>query len=117
MPRPVTSTVRPMKISAFTSDKAQIETWLAACVSSVTNDDTSASYWFHSDSNGFGIVVSDFIAGNTGEFHLFPDGRIAAHVEHGSELISEGWHQVSHFHEFEARFEQFRSQVGQPKDK
>jgi hypothetical protein len=100
-----------MKIEAFTSDKAKVETWLSELVDSLTKDDVYASYWFHPGSNGFGVVIVDHHSGHSGEFHLFADGRVSANVEDGSELLANGWHQVSHFHEFEGRFEDFKAKI------
>ena len=100
-----------MKISAFTSDRAEVENWLKTLVASFATKDANASYWFHPGSNGFGIVLSDFSSGSSGEFHLFSDGRVSMNVEHGTTPIATDWSQVAHFHEFEERFGNFRAPI------
>ena len=100
-----------MKISDFTSDRARVEAWLKALVLSFATDDANASYWFHSGSNGFGVVLSDFLSGNSGEFHLFADGRVSTNVEHGTKVIGGDWTEVAHFHEFEERFRAFKDKI------
>jgi hypothetical protein len=103
-----------MKISVFTSDRAEVESWLKNFVSTFSNEDANASYWFHPESNGFGIVVSDFLSGGSGEFHLFSDGRVSMNVEHGTTTVASGWSRVAHFHEFEERFRSFQAKVAKP---
>lgn len=105
--------MRPMNIRAFTSAKEQVESWLKAFVTSFTTDDTYASYWFHPGSNGFGLIMIDYVTQNTGEVHLFPDGRMSVRFEHGSEAVFGCWHRVTYFHEFEDRFRDFRTKIVQ----
>jgi hypothetical protein len=103
--------MRPMNIRDFTSDKEQLENWLKAFVTSFTTDNTHVSYWFHPDSNGFGLVIFDYTAVNTGEFHLSSDGNVSVHVEHGSKVIFTDSLKVTHFHEFEDRIRDFKAKV------
>jgi hypothetical protein len=103
--------MRPMSIRAFTADKEQVENWLKAFVTSFTTDDTYASYWFHPGSNGLGLVIIDYAAVNTGEFHLSSDGNVSVHVEHGSKVVFSDSCKVTHFHEFEDRIRDFKAKI------
>jgi hypothetical protein len=107
--------MRPMTIGAFTRYKEQVENWLKAFVTSFTTDDTYASYWFHPGSNGFGLIIIDYAAMNTGEFHLSSDGNVSVRVEHGSAVVFSDRHKVTHFHEFEDRFRHFKAKIVQRK--
>ena len=103
----------PVNIRAFMSDKEKVEHWLKAFVTSFVTEDTYASYWFHPGSNGFGLVVIDYAAVNTGEFHLSSDGNVSVRVEHGSMWVFSDRYRVTHFHEFEDRFRDFKAKIVQ----
>lgn len=106
--------MRPMKIRAFMADREQVEDWLKAFVTSLTTENTYACYWFHPRSNGFGLVIIDYAAVNTGELHLSSDGSVSVHVEHGSKAVFSDSHRVTYFYEFEDRFRDFKAKIVRP---
>jgi hypothetical protein len=98
-----------MKIREFLADAKQIEHWLTQQKSSLSAEGAYMSYWLHSGRQGFGLVITD--DRYSGEFHLMPDGTVTRHVEKDLDVLEDVTSQVTHFHELEARFEDFKAKI------
>ena len=98
-----------LKIRDFLADATRIENWLTQQKSSLSAAGAYMSYWLHPGRQGFGLVISD--NDFSGEFHLMSDGTVTRHVEKQLDVLEDGRSQVTHFTEFEARFEDFKAKI------
>lgn len=100
-----------MKTVDFVSDIAQVEAWLKSESALLEQKGAYVSFWLHSDVFGFGIVISDVLCENSGEFHLMPDSSVTRHVKKLGEVVLDEQVEAAEFGTFVDLFNDFKSRI------